>query len=457
MYNPTGSPERLLSYGWPMTPDICSNMGDEANKGIHLVVIGAGLAGLAAAVSTKLANPAHQVTVLEATKELQELGAGLQVTPNGARLLQTWGLSVNPACPETLSVHRFDGTKLLAHEPALQKVTQERYGAPFWDVHRVDLQRAMVSRLEELGGTIRLNSRASSVDFEAANVSLADGSQIAGDVVLLADGLWSTIRGQFLGRDSPAILTGDLAYRITLPVDSLRGWHAPELAAWISDRPRVDFWVGAGSHAVGYPMRGGSVYNLVFLCPDDLPPDTNKQAGDLDELRQRFATWDPILRKLIGQVQAVHKWRLMWLDALPQWARDDGTFFMAGDCCHPMLPYLAQGANSSLEDGAVLGHLLGKVSLAKKKEKLPRVAEMYQRLRMGRGRQIQLETFKQRDDFHLPDGEAQERRDKLMLGQLGKEVQPGFPSRWTSPDIQAFLYAYDAYAEAEKAYQESPF
>src|SRR3954466_11462752 len=89
--------------------------------------------------------------------------------------------------------------------------------------------------------------------------------------------------------------------------------------------------------------------------------------------------------------------------------------YNSGDACHPMLPYLAQGANSSLEDGAVLGSLLGRVRRSEKRRQLPCVSTLYQKLRMERGRKIQLETFRQRDDSHMEDGEAQEKRDALMI------------------------------------------
>ncbi len=274
--------------------------------------------------------------------------------------------------------------------------------------------------------------------------------------MVLADGLWSSIRPQFVGHDCSAILTGDLAYRIVINVEDITGPDRAELEAFVA-RPTVDFWVGPHSHAVGYSMRGGRTYNLVFLCPDDLPEGVAKLPGDLDEMRALFRSWDPLLRKFLAQVKEVSKWKLMWLDALDKWANDAGTFFMAGDCCHPMLPYLAQGANSSLEDGAVLGSLLGRVRNGGKETQLPKVAEMYQRLRMDRGREIQLETFKQRDDFHLPDGEAQERRDASMVARLGQELTQAFPSRWTCPVIQPFLYGYDAYKVADKAFEENPF
>ncbi|KAK4163575.1 hypothetical protein QBC43DRAFT_335272 [Cladorrhinum sp. PSN259] len=435
--------------------------GAGGGEGIHLIIIGAGLAGLAAALSTKLANPNHKVTILETVKELQEVGAGLQLTPNGTRLLSAWGLSsvLAPlaAVPSSLSVHRYDGTRLLAHEPNFQTQCLTRYSHPFWDVHRVDLQREMVAKCLSLGVELRLGARAVDVHFASATVKLQSGELIQGDAVLLTDGLWSYIRPKFLGKPSPAILTGDLAYRVTLRADEITGPDAAELQNWIRN-PTVHFWVGPKSHCVGYSVNAGEVYNLVFLCPDDMPLQVVKSEGSLEEFRQKFSGWDPLLQKFLDQVKGVHKWKLMWLDALPEWANKEGSFFMAGDCCHPMLPYLAQGANSSLEDGAVLGSLLGKVGKSKMREQLPFVSRIYQRLRMERGRKIQLESFKQRDDSHLEDGVEQERRDELMMSQLGKEDLKGsFPSRWTCPEIQPFLYGYDAYAEAEKAYRENPY
>lgn len=325
-------------------------------------------------------------------------------------------------------------------------------------MHRVDLQRAMAARCQELGITIRLSAKVVEVDFEMVEVKLQDGEVLDGDVVLCADGLWSSTRAQFLGKPSPAILTGDLAYRIVINTGDLTGPDAPELQKFIRDST-VNFWVGPGTHVVAYTMRAGDVYNIVLLCPDNLPPGVSKTDGDLEEMKELFVGWDQILRKFLDQVKGVAKWKLMWLDTLPEWANEDGTFLMMGDCCHPMLPYLAQGANSSLEDGAVVGALLGKVngSGEGKKVQLRKCANLYQSLRKERGEGIQRETFKQRRDFHLPDGKEQEERDELMLGMLGGELKADFPSRWTCPRVQTWLYGYDAYKEVKEAFDNEPF
>lgn len=323
-------------------------------------------------------------------------------------------------------------------------------------MHRVDLQRAIASRCEELGVVLKLSAKVTYVDFEQAEVTINGKEKIKGDVILCADGLWSSTRADFLRKPSPAILTGDLAYRIVINTADIAGPDAPELKAFI-ENSTVNFWVGPNTHVVAYTMRAGSVYNIVLLCPDNLPLDVNKTEGDVEEMKALFKNWDPILLKFLNQVKGVAKWKLMWIEPLPQWANEKGTFLMAGDCCHPMLPYLAQGANSSLEDGAVLGYLLGKVSYEKRAEQLPKAAKLYQDLRKERGETIQRETFKQRHDFHLEDGEEQEKRDELMTGMLGGELKADFPSRWTCPRVQKWLYGYDAYAEAEKGFDAHPF
>ncbi|KAL0938168.1 FAD binding domain protein [Colletotrichum truncatum] len=422
-------------------------------NGIHLVIVGAGLAGLSAALSTKLANPSHRVTICEAVDELKEIGAGLQVTPNGARLLERWGIldGLTTTVPRTMSVRRYDGTKLLAHEPNLQQLMRDRCSSPILHIHRADLQRAMIAKCTCLGVVTKLGRRVDAVDFNEALVTMNDGSTVHGDVVLLADGLWSTIRDEFAGREHAPLATGDMAYRLSIHADEIDGPYRNELQEFIS-QPALNIWLGPSSHVVGYSLRGGKILNLVFLMPDTLPEGVSQTNGSLLEISSALS-WDPLLVKLLQASKQVTKWKLMWTEPLPQWASTSGTFFMAGDCCHPMLPYLAQGANSSLEDGALLGHLLGNVSDGNKTSMLPKVAKVYQRLRMERGSWIQAETFKQRDVFHLSDGAEQEKRDEMMVGLLGEKIEAPFPIRFFCPVSQRKLFDYDAYEEAERAWR----
>ncbi|KAI1087807.1 FAD binding domain protein [Rostrohypoxylon terebratum] len=435
-----------------MTVDGTQTGDKSANFQLHLIVIGAGLAGLSAAISTRLEG--HRVTVLEKVAKLEEIGAGLQVTPNATRLFHHWNiydeLSSKAAIPSYLAIRRYDGTQLLSIEEDFQKTVLERYKAPFWDIHRADLQEAMVNRAKSLGVEILLGADVQHVDFKTATVTTQDGQKVQGDVILGADGLWSRTRSFLLGRQLTPKPTGDLAYRIILNLEDVKD---PELRDLVS-KPSVNLWIGPESHVVGYSLRQGKTYNLVLLRPDDLPEDVSRAAADVDEMRKLFEPWDPILSKLLACVNQVDKWRLMHISTLDAWVNDEGTFLMAGDACHPMLPYLAQGANSSLEDGAVLGRLLKYVT---SRDKLIPALEMYQQLRKTRGEGIAKEALGQRDSFHLPDGPEQEKRDALLLQYLRKEAPPHFPSRWSCPSVQPWLWGYDAIIEADKAYEAHPF
>ncbi|CCT74135.1 related to salicylate hydroxylase [Fusarium fujikuroi IMI 58289] len=419
---------------------------------LDVVVVGAGLAGLAAAISISLSG--HNVTVLESAKELLEVGAGLQVTPNCTRILQKWDLPdrlwKSAAEPTSLVVHRYSG-RTLAIEPDFHKHIRKKYGAPFIDLHRVDLQLALYDKAKELGVQFKLGDRVKDIDFSIPEVSTEAGAKYTGDLIVAADGLWSKCRSKFLGSEDKPMPTGDLAYRVVLDAKDI---DDPELREWV-ERPTVHFWIGPGAHAVGYSMRGGQMYNVVLLVPDDLPSDVSRQAGSVEEMRELFNDWDPILARFLSQVDKVDKWKLMHREELDSWINDDSNFVFVGDACHPMLPYLAQGANSAVEDGAVLGLLLGHV---KSKQQLPKALSMYERLRKSRGEAIVRETFKQRESFHMPDGPAQEARDETFLSQLGAEELKGpFPSRWTCPQVQPWLYGYDAFEVVEDAVKREPF
>lgn len=304
---------------------------------------------------------------------------------------------------------------------------RRKYGAPFWDLHRGDLQVALVERAKELGVKVQLASKMVDVDFEHSSLRLENGTEMRADLLVGADGLWSKCRECFLkqsGRSDSPLPTGDLAYRIVLNLEDLQD---PELREMVS-KPSCHFWIGPGAHVVGYSVRGGEMYNIVLLVPDNLPANVARQAGSIDEMRQLFNGWDPILNRFLDNVKSVDKWKLMHRPELDSWVSKNSNFVFLGDSCHPMLPYLAQGANSSLEDGAVLGRLL---SFVRNKSELPEALRLYEHLRKKRGEAIVRETFAQRKDFHMEDGAEQEARDELFMSQLGKdEVEVKFPSRW---------------------------
>lgn len=273
-------------------PDTSAPSQNHDQHQLYLIVVGAGLAGLAAAISSCLEG--HKVIVLEKVTKLEEIGAGLQVTPNATRLFQRWGvfdeLSSKAAVPSYLAVRRYDGTQVLARDDRFQDKILERYGCPFWDIHRADLQIALVNRAKSLGVEMRLGTEVVDFDSLEGTVTTAIGDIIKGDVILGADGLWSKSRSLFLGKQMDPHPTGDLAYRIILHVDNIQD---PELKELVS-KPCVNFWAGPNSHVVGYSIRQGQTYNLVLLTPDDLPDHVSREAADVDEMRKLFEDWDPM-------------------------------------------------------------------------------------------------------------------------------------------------------------------
>ncbi|PNS14039.1 Kynurenine 3-monooxygenase [Sphaceloma murrayae] len=414
---------------------------------MKIIIIGAGLGGLAAAISTKYEGSDHEVLVIEAARELTEIGAGLQVTPNATRLLLRWGLSsrLEPlaTCPRIFTAHRYSNGKLLAKVDGFGQKMLEKCKAPFWDMHRADLQKAMYSRAVELGVQFRFGTSVVDHDFSACEVTFANGEKERGDLLVAANGLWSPTRAAFFGRPSPPLPTGDLAYRILLRMEDI---HDEELRSFASI-PRVCLWAGPGGHVIYYPLKDNTLCNIVLLVPDDLPEGVAKTEGDLDEMKAIFESWDPRLQKFLSMVERVDKWKLMYLEEMDRWYNDEATVVFLGDACHPMLPYMAQGAGSALEDGATLGVLLSRVSA---RGDLPEALKLYETLRKPRSAALQKGSMRQRHINHLPDGDEQRRRDDILLDQV-EEPRPGNPFYWIDPNEQASIYGYDVYEELRKA------
>lgn len=239
-----------------------------------------------------------------------KVGAGLQVTPNASKILQQWGLPESlwdsAAEPTSLIVHRYSG-KILAMEERFDEKMRSKYGAPFIDLHRVDLQLSLYERAKELGVNVLLGEKVDHIDFRESEITCLSGLKARGDLIVGADGLWSKCRNLFLGRDDPPRPTGDLAYRIVLNLEDITD---SELRPWVQN-PAVHFWIGPGAHAVGYSLKAGKMYNIVLLVPDNLPKDTPRQAGSVEEMLSLFQGWDPVLTRFLSMVDNVEKWKLM--------------------------------------------------------------------------------------------------------------------------------------------------
>jgi salicylate hydroxylase len=231
---------------------------------------------------------------------------------------------------------------------------------------------------------------------------------LTADLVVGADGINSRLREVFLGQSDPPTLTGDLAYRLLLDTDEMR---KDEDLRHLVETPQVNFWLGPDAHAVNYVLKGGKLFNMVLLVPDDLPPDTKLAEGNVDEMRAYFRDWDPRIGKLLAMCDSVLKWRLCIRPGLePTWSDRSGAFTLLGDAVHATLPYLASGAGMALEDGGVLGLCLGRIT-DKSPASKARALEVYEACRRERTEKVVKRGSYNQWIYHLHDGEEQRQRD----------------------------------------------
>jgi len=286
------------------------------------------------------------------------------------------------------------------------------------------------------------------IDFDAPSVKLANGTVFKADLVIGADGLKSVCRESLLGRKDPPRLTGDLAYRITVPASKMR---EQECLRELVDSPAINYWMGPDSHAVGYLLKGGDLYNMVLACPDNLPELVNTARADLREMRDFFSNWDPRLKALLGLVQETSKWRLMNSEEMARWGHEGGKFVLMGDACHATLPYLASGAAMAIEDGYLLGSLLSRVA-SPSPILLADILTLYESLRKSRTTQIVKQSSHYQQIFHMHDGPRQEERDRQLV-EFDAEPYEGYPNKWRDPVFQEWLWGYDAETVVEDAWE----
>ena len=214
---------------------------------------------------------------------------------------------------------------------------EKRYGVPYLHIHRADYHKILVSEAQHLGVKMQLGSMVTGIDFDKASIHMRDRPDFQADLILGADGLKSICRESLLGRPDPPHLTGDLAYRIVIKAEDMK--KHPDLRGLV-EKPAINYWMGPYGHVVCYLLKGGCLYNIVLICPDNLPEMLNTAKADLQEMRDFFAKWDPRLKTLLSMVQETTKWRLLNSKEMESWSHSSGKFALLGDACHATLPYL---------------------------------------------------------------------------------------------------------------------
>ncbi|KIX92005.1 uncharacterized protein Z520_12276 [Fonsecaea multimorphosa CBS 102226] len=411
-------------------------MSSSSQTGLKIIVVGAGIGGLAVALSLKISG--HSVTVLEEAPAF----AGMRIPPNGFKLLRRWGVDFSNMKKTHSNGNRFlrysDGKVLAAMSHGVPELD---YGGSYLMVHRADYHSILVKRAIEIGVKIEPAKKVVAYDWDAPSLTAADGTRYEGDLIVVADGVQSQARTQILGAELPPQDTGDIAYRILLPGYILL--QDPELRDLVS-RPWVNSWMGPGAHFIGYPIRGGEIYNIVACCASDTVYDAELQGMDskisIDsnkELLRRFADWEPRVVKLCqlaGNTKYL-KWRLFDLDLVERWVHPSGKAVLVGDACHPMLPYMAQGAAQATEDAAALAAALQDVQVSG----LAAALKRYEEIRRPRASRIQASGRGLQKTYHLSEGKEQRERDKLIVQDT--EENPIF---WGSSERRNWLFAHDA-------------
>lgn len=383
---------------------------------MRIAIIGAGIAGLTTGVALARAGLASQV--YEQAPELAEVGAGLQLAPNAVRLLRRLGLG-GPldrvaVRPRAIEMRRWDDGELIMSTPL--DGCEERYGAPYLTVHRAHLHRCLVEALPP--GAVRLDSRLRTLVEGPAGVDLTfhNGHTAHAEVVAGADGIHSTVRERLV-RDQPRY-SGQTIYRGLVPAARL-----PELAG----DPKVRLWLGPAQHCVSYPVAGGELISFGATTPAaGWHTESWTASGRVAELLGAYRGWHPEVTALLSAAGPVRRWALHDRDTIARWSTDRLT--LVGDAAHPMLPFLAQGANQAVEDAMVLADCLagadGDVAGALRRYqeiRVPRTTEVHERSR-GNSRAL-----------HLRDGTAQRDRDAEL-------------ARRADLSAQDWLYGYDATA-----------
>lgn len=366
----------------------------------RIAVVGGGIGGLTLAIA--LSDLGMDVEVFEQAPELTEIGAAVALAANGTRLLRRLGvddaLTAASAEPTELQFRRWDSGEMIWSLPMADRY-QERCGAPFYGLHRVHLQNALLERVPE--GVVHLGRRVVDVASELTGVRLEfeNGDPYFADIVVGADGIHSTLRSHVVGAPRRATYSGDIGFRGLIPVSAM---------PLLPDPGALQFWVGPGAHLLHYPINPDrGVVNFLAVVPRlQWNEPTWRVPCDVSEAVDAFSTWHPAVTEMVGAVEEDSNWwALHDFAPLERWSR--GRVVLLGDAAHAMLPHQGQGANQAIEDAVTLAHCLAGVTAADVQTAITR----YERLRRGRTRNVQRYSRLAAERLHVPDGAAATQRD----------------------------------------------
>ena len=395
---------------------------------MRILIAGGGVGGLTAALA--LLRAGHDVTLFEQAPRFGDIGAGVQISPNGMKVLDMLGVSARvgrdafrPRAQE-LRMGR-SGRKIF--EVPLRARAISRWGAEYLHIHRADLLAALQEAVSDKAPeTVRPGQRVNSYSQTEGGVTafLSSGQTVQGDLLIGADGIHSTVRAQMLGPDKPRF-TGHVAWRAVVPISRLGDYPPPETAC---------VWAGKRRHAVTYRLRRGSLANFVGVVERGEPGEESwGVAGPREQALADFRDWHPVIRRIIDEAPVLLRWPLYDRPELPAWS--DGRVVLMGDACHPMLPFLAQGAVMAIEDAFVLAREIGRSGA------LTDSVKAYEALRKPRTARVQETARENASLFHRSNPVYQ-------LGTYGPMLMAGAMLPGLVRGRHDWLYGHDVTAGA---------
>ena len=362
---------------------------------MRVLIAGGGIGGLTAALCLRQAG--HEVSVFESAKELGEIGAGIQLGANAIKVLDSLGLR---EClddvvvrPEAIRFRLFDTGETL-HEVPLGRAYEERYGVPYFHIHRADihgiLARALLATAPD---SVHLGAHAEGFDERASGVvlRLKDGRSFEGDILVGADGIKSAIRAGIVG-ETPANWTGNVAWRATVETKRLPTDFMDTI---------VSNFVGPRKHAVIYYLRRKKFVNLVGVVENDAWREESwTLKAPWEELKSDYEGWDPTVQALIDAVprDECYRWALFNRIPIDNWSTEHAT--LLGDAAHATLPFMASGAAMAIEDARILARALDQAGSGSEG------LQLYQRNRLERTARIVNTSTAVGQVYHQPDADA---------------------------------------------------
>lgn len=391
---------------------------------MKVLIAGGGIGGLSAAVA--LLQRGIDVEVYEQAPELKEVGAGIQISPNGNKVLDALGVFKRLkelSCDPVRKEFRLWNTGKPWPMLSLGKAVIESYGYPYLTVYRPDLHQSLADRVRELKpDAIHLGCGVAGCeqDGQSATLVLRDGRRVTGDALIGADGVRSVVRNTLWGPCDPEF-SGMVAWRGLIPMEELPEHMQVSVGST---------WIGPGGHAVCYPLHRSKIMNFVATIEGktwDVPEGA--APGTTEECLNDFAGWHEDVQTMIKRSPRLIKWALMQRDPIPRWTQ--GRISLLGDAAHATLPFLAQGAVHSIEDGMVLSRCLEGVDTADVAGALAR----YEAARIDRTSRMVRGATANTERFHSPELATEESAEKYLQRE------------WSSEPIFArydWLYSYDA-------------